>query len=140
MTAPLHRTDPIAGAGDAALGWAAVGVLAVGGAGAFVQRVLEWGPLSCSLRAALGVPCPTCGLSTVAADLVRVDPAAALRRDPLGAALLVALAVVAVVHLVRTFVRPVVLPARAAAIGLVAIALAHWAATLSGVVHLAPLP
>lgn len=129
---------------DDAVGWTAVGVLGLGAASMFAQRVLDVGPAACALRAALGVPCPTCGLSTIVAQVARADVGGAVAHDPLGVVLLAALGVLTAVHLARLigvgaslrFARP----AWAVPLALGVLLAGRWALTLSGVVVLAPLP
>ena len=121
-------------------GWVAAGTLAVGGAGALCQRVLHVGPRGCVLRAAIGLPCPLCGLSTVGVKLARLDLVGAIRHDLLGVALIAVLLAMAVSVVVRLRLVRLPRPSGAWAWGVpVAVLTAHWIATLSGAVTLAPL-
>lgn len=126
--------------GDDVVGWSAIGVAGVGLSSLVLSHGLHLGPANCLLRTAMGVPCPVCGMTTVAVRLVHFDPIGALRLDPVGVVLLVIIAVLALWQTVRLTGRSVprlswpwvwVAPLLALA--------AHWALTLSGVVTLAPL-
>jgi len=74
-----------------ALGCANAGVLAVArwltpdasGVGTHVQLGLP----PCGFLAATGVPCPSCGLTTAFAHMVRLNPLAAAHVHPVGVAL-----------------------------------------------------
>jgi hypothetical protein len=89
----------------------------------------------------LGVPCPVCGLSTSAVGLAQGHLGLAIAADGLGVAFILTVAVVAGLHLARVLGvrRAAPLPAGAGlfAAGLLA---AHWAATVTGLVALTPLP
>ncbi len=65
------------------LRWPAVGLLAVG----VVLPLLGHPGPGCLLRAATGVPCPLCGMSTSVASTVRGDLAEAVSATPAGAVL-----------------------------------------------------
>ena len=133
-----HRVDDDGPAGDV-IGWSAVGIAAVGVVAAGSQRLLGLGPDACAARVLLGVPCPVCGLSTTAVELAHGHLGPALAADALGVAFLVVVAVLAALQLARTFGvgRATRLPTSS---GLVAAALlvAHWVATLTGLVALTP--
>ncbi len=47
----------------------------------------QLGMLPCSWPGAVGMPCPTCGVTTAAAHLVHLEPLQALVAQPFGAAL-----------------------------------------------------
>jgi hypothetical protein len=84
----------------------ALGLAAAGGALLALARLLplDSPPLSlfsCPLRAATGWPCLTCGCTHAFAAIVRLDVAAALRANPLGAVL----ALCCAAHLVWTALR-----------------------------------
>ena len=126
--------------GDDVVGWTAVGVIGVGGIAAFCQRALDVGPRNCVMRSAFGIPCPVCGLSTVAVRGLRLDVLGALRLDPIGVTLLAVIGVVATLQLVRSFSRRAPLIPWRWTLGVpVVLMLAHWALTLDGVVTLSPL-
>jgi hypothetical protein len=60
--------------------------------------------MACSWPQTWGIPCPTCGVTTAACHLVRLEPLAALQVQPFGAVLAgagIALGVCAVWCLVR---------------------------------------
>lgn len=133
-TGPPGRSDAADVVGWSAIGIATVGAIAVGG-----QRLLGFGPGACAARSLLGIPCPVCGLSTAVVSLAQGDVFGALGDDVLGVAFIGLIAVLALGHLGR--VLGVSSPPRPLATGLVAAGLlvAHWLATLTGVVPLAPL-
>lgn len=56
----------------------------------------------CPFRAVTGIPCPGCGMTRLADAVAHGHLATAVTADAAGVALLVALAVLAGVHLVRT--------------------------------------
>ena len=140
LAADRLTTDDPASAADV-IGWSAVGIAAVGVVAVGSQRLLGLGPDACAARALLGVACPVCGLSTSAVELAHGRLGAAIAADGLGVAFILTVAVLAAVHLARTVgvSRAAPLPTGA---GLVAAGLlvAHWAATVTGLVALTPLP
>jgi len=140
LVAGGRRVDDDGPAGDV-IGWSAVGIGAVGVVAAGSQRLLGLGPDACAARVLLGVPCPVCGLSTTAAELAHGHLGGALAADPLGVTFIVVVAVLAALQLARTFRgdRATRLPTSS---GLVAAGLlvAHWVATVTGLVALTPLP
>ena len=124
---------------DLVVGWTAVGLASAGGVAACCQRVLGVGPTTCLLRSAVGVPCPMCGLTTVAARVARLDVFGALRLDAVGVALLLVVAVIGGRHLLRLRSRVAEPTSRWWWIGAVGLVVVHWSLTVSGVVHLTPL-
>jgi hypothetical protein len=62
----------------------AVGGLALCGASLLLPEVPGYPGISCPLRAATGIPCPLCGLTTSMRALLAVDPATSLALNPLG--------------------------------------------------------
>ncbi|HEY5887532.1 MAG TPA: DUF2752 domain-containing protein [Acidimicrobiales bacterium] len=135
-----RSTDDSGPAADV-IGWSAVGIGAVGIVAVGSQRMLGLGPHACAARALLGVPCPVCGLSTSAAELAHGQLGRAIAADGLGVAFILTVAVLAGVHLARTIgvgrAAPLPTVAGLVAAGLLA---AHWAATVTGLVTLTPLP
>ena len=123
------------------VGWSAVGIAAVGLVAVGSQRLLGLGPDGCAARVLLGVPCAVCGVSTSAVEVAHGHLGGAIAADGLGVAFILTVAVLAAVHLARTVGvrRAAPLPTGA---GLVAAGLlaAHWAATVTGLVALTPLP
>ena len=140
LVAGGRRVDDDGPAGDV-IGWSAVGIGAVGVVAAGSQRLLGLGPDACAARVLLGVPCPVCGLSTTAAELAHCHLGGALAADPLGVTFIVVVTVLAALQLARTFGgdRATRLPTGS---GLVAAGLlvAHWVATVTGLVALTPMP
>ena len=140
LVAGGRRSDDDGPVGDV-IGWSAVGIAAVGVVAVASQRLLGLGPDACAARVLLGVPCPVCGLSTTAVELAHghLGPALGGRRPRRG--LHVVVAVLAALQLARTFGvdRATRLPTSS---GLVAagLLLAHWVATVTGLVALTPLP
>jgi len=113
---------------DLVAGWVAVGVAGVGSLAVFTQRVLHIGPQQCVLRSAFGVPCPICGLSRCGLALAHLDPLKALRSDPLGVVVLVALALVtAATLLFATFGRTSLPNARKWGPALIGVVVVRWA-------------
>ncbi len=97
----------------------------------------------CGLRAALGLPCPACGLTTAFAHAARGDVGASFRAQPFGLVLFAACAAAAIVGLAAGASGParaavlrrfdgLLAPRRARRIGLVVIGLfgASWAYAL----------
>lgn len=76
----------------------AAGVTAAFGAAAVLARDLGGLHLVCPLRALTDVPCPGCGMTSVASSLAQGDVAGALQHDPAGVALVAVLAAVVVLH------------------------------------------
>jgi hypothetical protein len=110
----------------------AVGLGGIGAALAVAGRLGLPRPV-CPLRLLTGVPCPGCGFTHLADDLVGGHLATALRADPAAVAAALALAVVAGVHVVaRLRGRPSPTRGRAGAIYLVVGVLVaiHWATTV----------
>jgi Protein of unknown function (DUF2752) len=68
----------------------AVAGLALCGASLLLPEVPGYPGITCPLRAATGIPCPLCGLTTSVRALLTFDPTTSLALNPLGpAALLV---------------------------------------------------
>src|SRR5918999_1511052 len=59
--------------------------LALCGASLLLPEVPGYPGIACPLRAATGIPCPLCGLTTSVRALLTVDPATSLALNPLGA-------------------------------------------------------
>lgn len=134
-----RATDDPGPAADV-VGWSAVGIGAVGLVAVGSQRLLGLGPDACAARVLLGVPCPVCGLSTSAVELAHGHLGGAIAADGLGVAFILTVAVLAAVHLARNVglrrVAPLPPGSGLFALGLL---LAHWLATVTGAVTLAPL-
>ena len=62
----------------------AVAGLALCGASTLLPEVPGYPGISCPLRAATGIPCPLCGLTTSMRALLAVDPATSLALNPLA--------------------------------------------------------
>jgi hypothetical protein len=62
----------------------AVAGLALCGAGLLLPEVPGYPGITCPLRAATGVPCPLCGLTTSVRALLTFDLATSLALNPLG--------------------------------------------------------
>jgi hypothetical protein len=137
----VDRRSTASGPAADVIGWSAVGIGAVGLVAVGSRRLLGLGPDACAARVLLGVPCPVCGLSTSAVELAQGHLGRAVATDGLGVAFIVAVAVLAGLHLARTVGvrRATALPTGA---GLIAAGLlvAHWVATATGLVALTPLP
>lgn len=88
-----------------ATGWLAAGVGGVGAA-LLAGRLIGYRPAPCALLTHAGVPCPVCGLTRVAVQLLEGDVGAAVRVDPIGIVLLAVVAVVAGAQLVALAGRP----------------------------------
>jgi hypothetical protein len=73
-----------------ALGFAVAGAVLLAIAAVFPLDAPPLSLLSCPFRAATGWPCLTCGCTHAFAAVVRLDLAAALRANPLGAVLAIA--------------------------------------------------
>ena len=58
--------------------------LALCGAGLLLPEVPGYPGITCPLRAATGVPCPLCGLTTSVRALLTFDLATSLALNPLG--------------------------------------------------------
>jgi hypothetical protein len=121
---PLPRLLACAYAGLAALGWLAMRLRP--------DAIL--GAARCPLRAATGIPCPTCGGTHAAAALARLDVAGALRWNPLVTVGALALAVWGAAAIVATCAprlrwRLVLAPAEALAlrVGTGIFVIATWA-------------
>ena len=71
---------------------AAAGVLVVAGALLALSPVHP--PLACPLRAATGVPCPLCGMTTSVVETLRLDVGDALAASPAGVGAVAAAAAV----------------------------------------------
>lgn len=88
---------------------------------------------ACPLRSATGFPCPFCGLTHVARDVLTGQIATVARHDPAGL-LLAAIAGVAVVAQVVAMVRrsdgPAFMTERIALVVIVAVLAAHWVTTI----------
>ena len=79
----------------------AAAVTAAFGVAAVLARDVGDLHLVCPLRALTDVPCPGCGMTTVASSLAHGDVVGALTTDPAGVVLVVLVAWLAAVHLVR---------------------------------------
>ena len=62
----------------------AVAGLALCGASLLLPEVPGYPGITCPLRAATGIPCPLCGLTTSVRALLTFDPATSLALNPLG--------------------------------------------------------
>jgi hypothetical protein len=136
-----RRDERIGIAATVTTGFGAVAVLArdVGGL-----------HLVCPLRALTDVPCPGCGMTSVASSLVHGDIVGALTTDPAGVVLVAVVAAVVVLHVgppvwserIRPLAAPGAPPARIRSFGapadrtlavVAAVALlVHWATVLAG--------
>ena len=67
----------------------AVAGVALCGASLLLPEVPGYPGITCPLRAATGVPCPLCGLTTSVRALLTLDPATSLALNPLGPVALV---------------------------------------------------
>ena len=116
----------------AALGMIAAALLAVAAwlppspAGIGTHEVLGLPP--CPFHALTGIPCPACGMTTAFAHVARGDVGAALRAQPLGAALalLCAAAVIATPILALARVPPSAIARRASGRTLAVSGLVVW--------------
>jgi hypothetical protein len=79
------------------------------GAGALLPLLGHPGP-GCVLRAATGIPCPLCGMSTSVQDTLRLDLESALVANPAGVAVVVASAALLMYRKPRRLAVPVWLP------------------------------
>ena len=84
------------------------GALALG-AGALLPLLGHPGP-GCVLRAATGIPCPMCGMSTSVQDTLRLDLQSAFVANPAGIAVVVASATLLVYRKPHRVAVPVWLP------------------------------
>ncbi len=113
-------------------GRAALGVTGVGLALVAAHAVSIPTP-PCPLRAATGFPCPFCGCTHIARELLTGGIGEVARHDPAGLvfAALVGVAVVAqFVAMVRRTQGPAFLTSRVAAVVLVVVLAAHWGTTI----------
>jgi Protein of unknown function (DUF2752) len=62
----------------------AVAGLALCGASLLLPEVPGYAGITCPLRAATGIPCPLCGLTTSVRALLTFDPTTSLALNPLG--------------------------------------------------------
>jgi hypothetical protein len=62
----------------------AVAGLALCGASLLLPEVPGYPGITCPLRAATGIPCPLCGLTTSVRALLTFDPTTSLALNPLG--------------------------------------------------------
>lgn len=132
MAAPTR--DPATAANRAhAIGRSAAALAGVGGALLVGRAVGIPGP-PCPLRTLTGVPCPGCGMTRTADALVSGQVAHALSVDAAAVLLVVAIGLLAVVHLVRVVLQrrppPRLLHGWAVPAVLGALVLVHWATTL----------
>lgn len=136
---PPAPPDPPASAAERslirahALGQGALTLLGLG-AGLIALRAVGVHAPPCPLRALTGVPCPGCGMTRLADAVAHGHLGTALRADAAGVAILAAIVVLGLVHLVQvvrrghppaTWMRSWLVPGV-----LVALAAAHWATTL----------
>jgi len=96
--------------------------------------------MQCVLRTTAGIPCPLCGMSSLASRVLRGDLLGAIRADTIGIALVVVVAAVVGLHLLRLAGRTAPqLTSRVALVGGVSMLMLHWLVVLTGMVTLAPL-
>lgn len=103
------------------------------GVAAVAARDLAGLHLLCPLRALTGVPCPGCGMTSVASSLASGDVAGALTADPAGVLLVAVVATLSVVHAGGQRVPAIAraAPADRTLVVMAAVALGvHWATTL----------
>ncbi|MDX2018160.1 MAG: DUF2752 domain-containing protein [Planctomycetota bacterium] len=84
-------------------------------------------PVTCLLRRATGLPCPTCGSTRAILALTRLDPAEALRLNPLVAALALLTPMLIALWVVFTRAKRPQLSATAITLAIVAALGANWA-------------
>lgn len=78
-------------------GTAALATIAVGGA-LVVGRTAAGITLPCPLLALTGVPCPGCGITTLATMILRGELTGAVTADPAGVVVLATLVLLACIH------------------------------------------
>lgn len=117
---------------------AAAAVLVVLGVVVAAQPALEEGPVVCPLRAATGLPCPTCGLLRTTHHVLHGDLGSAFTTNPLDALFLIVfipvLLIVWVANAARGFALRVTLSPverRWAWTALAAIVAANWLYVIS---------
>lgn len=109
----------------------AAGVTVGFGAAAVLARDLGGLQLVCPLRALTDVPCPGCGMTSVASLLARGDVVGAVGSDPAGVVLVAAVAAVVLLHAAARLGRRWRGPADRVLVAVAGAALgAHWASTL----------
>lgn len=117
---------------DERLGIAAVATAAFGTA-AVAARDLGGLHVVCPLRALTGVPCPGCGMTSVASSLSTGDVVGALTADPAGVVLVAVVALLAVIHLggrrLPTLARAAPTDRTLVLLGALALSV-HWATTV----------
>ncbi|HET8929573.1 MAG TPA: DUF2752 domain-containing protein [Acidimicrobiales bacterium] len=87
----------------------------------------------CPLRTATGFPCPFCGCTHIARELLSGGVAEVARHDPAGLvfAALVGVAVIAQLMAISRRIRgPAFMTSRVAGIGVLGVLAAHWATTI----------
>lgn len=129
--AEVHARSPWTVHGST-LGRFAVGVAMIAGS-VLALRVVSIGLPPCPLRTVTGVPCPGCGLTHLALDLVHARVARVLTHDPAGVLLagVLAVVVIAQVRAVRNRdTGPRWLSSRLAVVVVVALIATHWATTI----------
>ena len=95
-------------------------------------RLIGYQPSPCALLTHTGVPCPVCGLTRVAVQLLEGDVGAAVQVDPIGIVLLAVVAVVAGAQLVALAGRPAPwLRRRWVPLVLTILLAARWAVTVA---------
>lgn len=125
-------------------GWSACGIAFIGSIAVAAQSI-GFGPIGCTLRARLGIPCLACGLSTAGLRLFHGELWTLAREDFLGMLFLLGIALVALAQIRYVLEERYFGSAKRrfntqfSGLVLAVLLAAHWIATLSGVVHLAPL-
>lgn len=116
-----------------AIGRSAAALAGVGGVLLAGRAVGIPGP-PCPLRTLTGIPCPGCGMTRTAEAMAQGQVAHALGIDAAAVLLVVAIGVLAAVHLVRVVIRrrppPRLLEGWAVPAVLGALVLVHWGTTL----------